>query len=123
MARAVGVNAPPAPLEGWFPVRIQERDVPVVEWCWLGGLGFDEPFFVQTVERAFRTKSSDGLEPSTPSLPWNVSGDRSQPATNGFRLFEPLLRPSHLPAVPAGCARWAPCVLHPRFFCPDYGSL
>src|SRR5215211_7435300 len=83
VARAVGVNAPPAPLEGWVPVRVQERDVPVVEWCWLGGLGFDEPFFVQTVERAFRTKSSDGLEPSTPSLPWNVSGDRSQPATRG----------------------------------------
>ena len=66
MARAVGVNAPPAPLEGWVPVRLQERDVPVVEWCWLGGLGFDEPFFVQTVERAFRTPFSLLFRRETP---------------------------------------------------------
>jgi hypothetical protein len=26
----------------------------------------------------------------------------------GFRLFEPFLRPSHLPPVATGCDRWAP---------------
>jgi hypothetical protein len=63
--------------EGWVPTRVHERDVPVVEWCWLDGLGFDEPFFVQTVERAFRTPFSllfrretpiDALEAVPPGL-------------------------------------------------------
>jgi hypothetical protein len=55
VARAVGVSVSPAALDGWAPIRVHERDVPVVEWCWLDDLGFDEPFFVQTVEHAFRT--------------------------------------------------------------------
>src|ERR687892_2843210 len=32
---------------------------------------------------------------------------------NGVRLFEPFLRPSHLPPVATGCDRWAPQRLHP----------
>jgi hypothetical protein len=32
----------------------------------------------------FLPKPSDGLEPSTPSLPWDVPGDRSQPAATVF---------------------------------------
>src|SRR6266516_7000770 len=32
-------------------------------------------------------KPSDGLEPSTPSLPWNVSGKRWQPAATVFACF------------------------------------
>jgi hypothetical protein len=30
---------------------------------------------------------SDGLEPSTPSLPWNDSGNRSQPTATVFACF------------------------------------
>jgi hypothetical protein len=30
------------------------------------------------------SKPSDGLEPSTPSLPWNASGNRSQPTATVF---------------------------------------
>jgi hypothetical protein len=52
------VSGPGTALEGWVPIRVHEREAPVVEWCWLDGLGFDEPFFVQTVERAFRTPFS-----------------------------------------------------------------
>jgi hypothetical protein len=59
------------------PIRVHECDVPLVEWCWLDGLGFDEPFFVQTVERAFRRPFSllfrretsiDALEGLPPGL-------------------------------------------------------
>jgi hypothetical protein len=32
-------------------------------------------------------KPSDGLEPSTPSLPWNVSGNRSQPTATFLACF------------------------------------
>src|SRR5207244_5394439 len=32
-------------------------------------------------------ESSDGLEPSTPSLPWNVSGNRWQPVATVFACF------------------------------------
>jgi hypothetical protein len=64
VARAVGVSE--TAFEGWVPIRVHERDVPVVEWCWLDGLGFDEPFFVQTVERAFRTPFSLLFRRETP---------------------------------------------------------
>jgi hypothetical protein len=33
------------------------------------------------------SKPSDGLEPSTPSLPWNVSGKRWQPAATVLACF------------------------------------
>jgi hypothetical protein len=66
VARALGVSMPGTAFEGWAPIRVHERDVPVVEWCWLDGLGFDEPFFVQTVERAFRTPFSLLFRRETP---------------------------------------------------------
>jgi hypothetical protein len=62
MARALGVSE----LDGWVPIRLHEREVPLVEWCWLDGLGYDEPFFVQTVERAFRTPFSLLFRRETP---------------------------------------------------------
>ena len=49
------MNTTAAELDGWVPIRVHERDETTVEWCWLDGLDFDEPFFVETVERAFRT--------------------------------------------------------------------
>src|SRR5215210_2699382 len=54
----MGVSAQVAGLDGWTPIRVHERPEPVVEWCWMDGLTFDEPFFVQTVERALRTPFS-----------------------------------------------------------------
>jgi hypothetical protein len=51
------------------------------------------------------SKPSDGLEPSSPSR-----SDRQLVAThgNGFGLFEPFSRQSHLPPVAIGCDRSAP---------------
>ena len=60
------MSAPADALEGWAPIRVHEADVPVVEWCWLDGIGFDDPFFVQTVERAFRTPFSLLFRRETP---------------------------------------------------------
>jgi hypothetical protein len=71
------VSEPDTTFDGWVPIRVHDREVPRVEWCWLDGLGFDEPFFVQTVERAFRTPFSllfrretpiDALETLPPGL-------------------------------------------------------
>jgi hypothetical protein len=46
--------APRASMDGWTPIRVHWRDEPVVEWCWTDRLAFTDPFFVQTIERAFR---------------------------------------------------------------------
>jgi hypothetical protein len=53
-------------LTGWVPIRVHDRTPPFVEWCWLDSLAFDDPFFVQTVERAFRTPFSLLFRPETP---------------------------------------------------------
>jgi len=45
-------------LDGWTPIRVHSQEEPVVEWCWMDGLTFSEPFFVQTVERALTTPFS-----------------------------------------------------------------
>jgi len=45
-------------LDGWTPIRVHSQEEPVVEWCWMDGLTFSEPFFVQTVERALATPFS-----------------------------------------------------------------
>jgi hypothetical protein len=69
------MSAAPARLAGWTPFRIHESDGHVIEWCWMDGLTFDEPFFADTVERALRRPFSllfpretpmdalDGIEP------------------------------------------------------------
>jgi hypothetical protein len=59
------VSTAPA-LDGWAPIRVHQREAPLVEWCWLDGLGFDDPFFVQTVERAFQTPFSLLFRRETP---------------------------------------------------------
>ena len=43
-----------------------------------------------------------------------ILGSRQLAATggNGFRLFRPFWRFSHLPPVATGCDRWAPQTLH-----------
>jgi hypothetical protein len=52
--------------EGWTPIRVHEREEVTVEWCWLDGVAFDEPFFVQTIERAVRTPFSLLFRRETP---------------------------------------------------------
>jgi aldo/keto reductase family protein len=51
---------------------------------------------------------SDGLEPSTPSLPCAPIGNWWQPVANGFGLFPSFSEPLHLPPVPLA----APARLH-----------
>src|SRR5215218_2112345 len=51
---------------------------------------------------------SDGLEPSTPSLPWNDSGNWSQPTATVLPSFPRLSRRCDLLPVVSRCARWAP---------------
>jgi hypothetical protein len=41
-------------LSGWTPVRVNGDVEPVVEWRWLGGARFRQPFFIQTVDEALR---------------------------------------------------------------------
>ena len=59
-------------------------------------------------DRRFAGKPSDGLEPSTPSLPCGLGtvavGCRRLP----IGLFEPFSRLAHLRPVATGCARLAP---------------
>lgn len=38
----------------WTPWRIEHGAEPVVEWCHTEGLAFDDPFFDETLTRAFR---------------------------------------------------------------------
>jgi hypothetical protein len=57
----------------------------------------------QADARSF-VEASDGLEPSTPSLPWQPVATHG----NGFRRFGPFLESSHLRLVATGCARSAP---------------
>jgi hypothetical protein len=45
-------------LDGWTPIRVHWRAEPAVEWCWMDGMTFSEPFFAQTVERALTTPFS-----------------------------------------------------------------
>jgi hypothetical protein len=45
----------PTDLAGWTPVSFRAGPgVPFVDWCFTAGIGFDDPFFEQTVERCLR---------------------------------------------------------------------
>jgi hypothetical protein len=55
-------------LRGWTPVNVawrQERGSRV-DWCWLGGQRFTEPFFEQTVAKALRDSEHRPFRRSTP---------------------------------------------------------
>lgn len=44
-------------LTGWIPARIRTGgSTPVVEWCYLGGETFAEPFFEETIQRCARKR-------------------------------------------------------------------
>jgi hypothetical protein len=64
----------------------------------------------ELITRGFR-EPSDGLEPSTPSLPCAPIGNWWQLVAtggNGFGLFWGFLGSERLPLVATGCARLAP---------------
>lgn len=62
----MGVSAPATDLAGWTPIRVHWRGEPVVEWAWLDGVEFTDPFFVRTVERSFRRPFSLLFRRETP---------------------------------------------------------
>ena len=75
---------------------------------------YDEEQIVLTekapISGAF-AEPSDGLEPSTPSLPCDASGNRSQPRGKGFRLSRrfPTLRALRVCALsPPGFSEFFP---------------
>jgi hypothetical protein len=53
---------------GWIPVRIDADadSEATVEWCRLGNLRFEEPFFEQTIRRALRRPFNLAFRPRTP---------------------------------------------------------
>jgi hypothetical protein len=53
-------------------------------------------------------KPSDGLEPSTPSLPSSPGPLRTVASRCELACFEPFSPSVALPLVATGCARWAP---------------
>jgi len=54
--------------EGWIPVRVvADTDTgPAAEWCRLGDLRFEEPFFEQTVRRALQRPFNLAFRPRRP---------------------------------------------------------
>jgi hypothetical protein len=54
-------------------------------WPTFGNMQVD-PREKAPISGAF-AEPSDGLEPSTPSLPWNISGNQSQPTATVFACF------------------------------------
>jgi hypothetical protein len=73
-------------LRGWTPIRVYWRDGrALVDWCHMDGLGFAEPLFDQTAERAMRR-------------PFNLLFRRQTPLDALGELYEqrPGLRPAGL---------------------------
>lgn len=58
-----------SPLDGHVPIRLFARDGVRVTWCWLGEARFDEPFFVQTVERLLLDPAALVFAPETGAGP------------------------------------------------------
>jgi hypothetical protein len=57
----------PARLAGWVPIRVSWRDArPSVDWCRLGDVRFDEPFFEQTIARCLRHPFNLAFRRQTP---------------------------------------------------------
>lgn len=43
-------------LDGWVPIRLYWQDqTPMIDWCYLNGARFTEPFFGETVQRSLRS--------------------------------------------------------------------
>jgi hypothetical protein len=58
--------------EDWIPCRVAwEQNRPLIDWCYLGGARFDEPFFRQTIGRAMRRPFSAAFLRRAPIEAWN----------------------------------------------------
>ena len=99
------LSASASSLDGWTPIRVHWRDEPAVEWCWTDDLPFSDPFFGQTIERAFRVPYSllfrretplDALEELEPGL--DPSGFVFHVSRCGSTLVSQMLAslPQHL---------------------------
>lgn len=57
----------PGPGEDWIPCRVVwEQHRPLIDWCYLGGVRFTEPFFERTIARALRRPFSAAFLRRTP---------------------------------------------------------
>ena len=74
------------PDEDWVPCRVAwEQQVPLVDWCYLGGVRFTEPFFQDTISRALRRPFSAAFLRRTPMDAWEEAG-RRDPAALIFHM-------------------------------------
>ncbi len=74
------------PDEDWVPCRVAwEQQVPLVDWCYLGGVRFTEPFFQDTISRALRRPFSAAFLRRTPMDAWEEIG-RRDPAALIFHM-------------------------------------
>lgn len=63
----------PAPGEDWIPCRVAwEKQRPMVDWCYLGGVRFNEPFFQDSIVRALRRPFSAAFLRRTPLEAWDA---------------------------------------------------
>jgi hypothetical protein len=68
--------------EDWIPCRVVwEQTKPLIDWCYLGGARFTEPFFRQTIARVMRRPFSAAFQPRTTI---EASDDATLPDPAGF---------------------------------------
>jgi hypothetical protein len=54
-------------LDGWIPIRIYwEQNQPRIDWCWVGGRRFTEPFLDHTIDACLRLPFANLFRPQTP---------------------------------------------------------
>jgi len=62
-------------LTDWIPCRVVwEQNGPLIDWCYLGGARFSEPFFQQTIGRVMRRPFSAAFQRREPLEAWNDKG-------------------------------------------------
>lgn len=72
--------------EDWIPCRVVwEQDGPLVDWCYLGGTRFTEPFFRQTITRVMRRPFSATFQRRT-TIDAGNDVTRSDPAGLIFQM-------------------------------------
>jgi hypothetical protein len=70
----------------WIPSRVAwEQQRPLIDWCYLGGARFTEPFFQDTISRALRRPFSAAFLRRTPMDAWEEAG-RPDPAGLIFHM-------------------------------------
>ena len=93
-------------LQAFFVDATSSTSGPEVLWRCSRGAFLDNKIPISGIFSL--AKPSDGLEPSTPSLPWGPRQQALATHCNGLRVSEPFSAGIHLPPVATGCARSAP---------------